>query len=627
MKSFLHRLPVRRRLLLSAAVVISLTAAVLAGRPWIARQVEAGIRARLQESGLAATWESSSWDPLRGQHFSGLRLSQSQGSGGPIAEFGQLNFKLPFRQYFGGSEGTTSWDMDSSPLVLHDEAGSVRLDQASLKIISRDGKFDVSSLTARQGGLRVDLTGTLRTASSARESDFSIDLKVLRATLSTLDIAPDTGPFRVTGSFTIDSTRPDLIWSVRVKGEGRDLRWNGIDCTHATANGDLTSSGTRIHYQLLSNHGATHGEVTRAGREEAPFVFAGSLQDAAGHEDIYHGRYHERVLTLESLKGAADLWELSKDVPALTQRRPDAIRFKTFPALEIVNLRRRTGSGEPVITVESLKVTSEDPVGFTIDGRLVEVREFSVKGAYEEREWTISGSHASLLGGTASLTGRYRENVLRRAKISVEDFRVSDLQRLSGQKAGKSSGRITAGFQGSIDFSKQDCEGSGSLRMTDAPVVQVPLLDQVYELFAGLIPGVKPAGGKGEFNAEFAAHPDVIDVTCFEARGGSSISVSAVGKIDLRKRRVHGQARGKLNGLPGLVTSPLSRLLEMEVVGPYDDIRVKPLGPAKLVSNTVNATVGAPIDTLQETGKITGTVLKEGIKLPFKWMEKEQKPE
>lgn len=276
------------------------------------------------------------------------------------------------------------------------------------------------------------------------------------------------------------------------------------------------------------------------------------------------------------------------------------------------------------MTLESLTVTSKDPVGFTVDGRSFEARDLSVKGAYQDREWIITSSNAKLLGGSASLTGRFREGVLRRAKIAIEDFRLSDLQRLAGHGPAKTSGLVTASFQGSIAFPKQEWEGSGTMRMTNTPVVDVPLLDQVYDLFAALLPGVERSG-KGEFNAEFNTHPDYIDVTCFEARGGSSLTVSAVGKIDLSKHQVQGRARGKLVGLPGLVTSPLSHLLEMKISGPYDDIRLKPLGPAKLASNTVNGTVGVAVDTLEETGKITGTVLKEGIKLPFKWMGKEEK--
>jgi hypothetical protein len=203
----------------------------------------------------------------------------------------------------------------------------------------------------------------------------------------------------------------------------------------------------------------------------------------------------------------------------------------------------------------------------------------------------------------------------------MEQVRMSDLKQLSAKDGGKkSAGVLTARYSGSIVLAARELDGKGSLRLENAPVLEVPLLDQVYDLFSAILPGVERSP-EGEFNAEFRARPDLVEVTRFEAKGGSSLTVSAVGTVDLNKGRVNGRARGKLVGLPGLVTSPLSRLLEMDVSGPYDDIRVKPLGPAKLASNTVSGTVGVAVDTLEETGKISGAIIKEGIKVPFRWLD------
>ena len=78
-------------------------------------------------------------------------------------------------------------------------------------------------------------------------------------------------------------------------------------------------------------------------------------------------------------------------------------------------------------------------------------------------------------------------------------------------------------------------------------------------------------------------------------------------------------------GLPGVVTSPLSHLLEMKISGPYNDIRITPLGPVKLASRAASGTVGVAVDTLEETGKVVGTVLTEGVKVPFRWLHKHAK--
>lgn len=153
--------------------------------------------------------------------------------------------------------------------------------------------------------------------------------------------------------------------------------------------------------------------------------------------------------------------------------------------------------------------------------------------------------------------------------------------------------------------------------------MEVPLLDGTYDLFAAMIPGVKP-GGDGQFDARFTAGPGMLEVTHFEAAGGS-LTLNAAGTVDLEKQRVDGRARGKLRGLPGLVTRPLGRLLEMEEAGPFDDIQLKPHGPATLVSNATSTALAAPVETIEEAGRITGTVVLEGINLPFRLLSKEKR--
>jgi hypothetical protein len=154
--------------------------------------------------------------------------------------------------------------------------------------------------------------------------------------------------------------------------------------------------------------------------------------------------------------------------------------------------------------------------------------------------------------------------------------------------------------------------------LDNAPTFDVPLLEEVFELFRTIVPGMdRPKEGK--FEAEFTARDKQIEVTRFNASGGT-LNVSARGTVNLAKKRVDGRARGKLTGLPGVVTSPLSRLLEMEVSGPYEDIHVRPLGPAKLASGAASGTVDDVVDFVEETGKVTGTVIKEGVKAPFRFL-------
>lgn len=89
-----------------------------------------------------------------------------------------------------------------------------------------------------------------------------------------------------------------------------------------------------------------------------------------------------------------------------------------------------------------------------------------------------------------------------------------------------------------------------------------------------------------------------------------SPSVTAEGIVDLRRREVSGPARGNLRGLFGIATGPLSRTLEMEVSGPLDNIRVRPIGLKGILS--------VPANVVPDTAKGASDLLRNGVALPLR---------
>jgi hypothetical protein len=146
--------------------------------------------------------------------------------------------------------------------------------------------------------------------------------------------------------------------------------------------------------------------------------------------------------------------------------------------------------------------------------------------------------------------------------------------------------------------------------------MHVPLLDETYALFAALIPGLKRESGNGEMSGQFTSKQGVLHFSSFKASGGA-ITVTGTGNVDLVGRTVSATAQGRLRGVGGVVTAPISRLMEMEVSGPLDDIRVRPAGDG-LVGNVVEGTVDVARGTIKGATKVTGSVVKEGVKIPFR---------
>lgn len=607
---------------ISALVIASLW---WGGNHLIAAQFKKALTSSANKKGMSLEWKTSSWDPWRGLHLTDVRLNLQDEEKAPLVELGNLNISLPLHQIFTNGRRQTTWSVSHSDVILRDTAGIVKLKNISLDLKASNSEIQVVNFKSGDKGLTTNLKGKIIFSPLRRPSSEPIKLNLapVRATLATLDVSPEEGAFHVTGNFIIDLRNGEHHWLADLNGTGRDLKWKGVRWKSASAQANLTSTASEIRYHLDTANGSTHGIITKSGWRNSPFTFKGELTDSLGRKDEYIGNHHKQVLTVESLLGDADLHRLSQDIPGLATQHPKQVEFRKFPMVDLRSLIFDSSNKDPRLSFTSLELTANEGITITTDGRKTELLGLEIKTAYDGNDLTISESRASVFNGNVTMSGSYRDGVLRRSEINVKGIKLTEIKHLIGAKSQKSGpGVLSMEYKGNVDFKRKRADGYGSMRLANAPVLEVPLLDQVYDIFMELIPGVERAS-EGTFDATFKVKGDIVDVTKFEAKGGP-LTVSAVGKMDLDTRRVSGRARGKLVGLPGLITKPLSRLLEMDVAGPYGDIRVKPLGPAKLASNTASGTVGVVVDTIEETGKVAGTVLSEGVKLPFRMFQKDK---
>ncbi|RYD23828.1 MAG: hypothetical protein EOP88_02715, partial [Verrucomicrobiaceae bacterium] len=532
------------------------------GNGWVATRFEKALTGGLHRQGLDLHWKSSSWDPWRGLHLTGLKLTQRDGEKQNIAELDHLNLTLPFAQAFSKETRITRWRVSGSDVTLHDNEGPVMLRNVSLDLEASAGEIVIKRFRSEGPGLAVDVHGTVHFKPSGKPRTGPLELRLgaVRSTLATLDFKQEN-PFKVTGDFSVDKQPDSLTWKTNLAGEGKDLDWKGVRWEKGAAKAVLSSESSSIGYEMHTSNGSTRGEVSREDWKESPFVFKGELRDKADRVDSYDGHWRKGVFTLAHLAGSADLIALARDVPAMEGSVPENLKFHTFPTVEVKNFVREQLEDAVSWKVASVVVASKEEVGFNFDGRETKARGVSVHAAHDGQDWIIRDAKAGILGGTVTVEGRLRDKKLQRARVTADKIRLSELKQLAAGKSGSSRGVVSGNFNGSIDLAKARGNGSGSMRLDNAPVLEVPLLDEVFDLFNTLIPGVKRSED-GRFEADFKMEGSMVDVRKFEATGGS-LTVSAVGKVNLDKRTVSGGARGKLTGLPGMVTSPLSRLLEM----------------------------------------------------------------
>lgn len=600
----------------------------LAASPFVTRKIANLLRESLAKRELAMEWKGDGWDPFRGMHLTDVKLfSTKDGERQPVAESDNLKISFSLWQFVsGGNDRVVYCAANGSKLVLTDAEGSILLEEVTLRMEVRPRKeIQITRAEAKHAGVIAEATGdiVLSPVPKPSKGPFVLRLGALRATLASLEIREGTGPFRVKGKFHVDMSGDDPSWSATAEAKGENLDYRGVLLDKAEGKVDLKSTGSSvIGATMWSKHGEVRVELTRDDwKRETPMPFHGTAKDPQGRETGFKGCYQDNTLVLERLSGSADIVELARAAPEVVKLPDEKVRLAPAEYVEVRNLRWRA-EGDPGLTVESV-ILKGGAMVIDPGGENIEVTDLSASASHDGKIWKIQNGTALVFGGTVTASGNYSDGRLTEGKLTGENIRMAELKLPGGDDSGKERpGILSFDWRGALDFTAKAMEGAGSLRLDKAPVIQVPLLDQVYDLFATLIPGIDRSKD-GSFEADFKGDGHLVRVTRFEAKGGT-LTVSARGTVNLEKKRVDGQARGKLNGLPGLVTSPLSRLLEMEVGGPYDDIRVKPLGSAKLVSNAASGTVGVAVDTIEEGAKITGTVIKEGIKVPFKLFGKKE---
>lgn len=582
----------------AAGAILAAVACViyLFGKGWVREKMESTLIEQLEKRELTAEWKSSSWNLWTGLKLTGLEIRSTAGD--PLAKTENLSLHVPLSQFLG-SDRLASIDIRNAAVTLSDAEGSIDFEEFSLDSKFSSGVLKIKKSSAQHQGLTAKLTGeiTLKSPPTDPPPPFTLDLSLVRTTLAALDFTGSEQPFEVTGSFEVDASKTGIPWRASLKGDGEKIVWKKIPLARAAAEAELSSTENRIDARLASSRGNAEGRLTRSDWKKSPFVFKGVLEDAAGKSSDFEGTYENRSFAIQHLTGSADLWEIAHDFPALAERLPKSVDFPTFPSTEIQNIKSDPETGW---TVGSAKTTEPGMMAVTLKDKKIEARELSGSGSYDGQAWKLENVQADLFSGNLSVSGLYSDGALRQSTVSAKQIKLSEIKLAMGKKNPDSNpGVLAFSYKGSLDFPDRNMDGKGSMRLENAPVIEVPLLDPVYDIFAAIIPGMeRPPDGR--FEADFTGKSQTLQVDHFTATGGS-LTVDAKGDLNLKTGKVQGTARGKLGGLPGVVTSPLSRLLEMEVTGSYDDLKAKPLNPAKILSNAATGTLDAISDAFQQT--------------------------
>lgn len=579
------------------------------------------LNSRLAERSLYLSYTSSSWVPWRGLGLENMALYHDEARTKPIISLSTLDVELPWQEMAQNREFISRWKVHDATLELHDPKGKVTLEHVTVDAVVKDGVIEYTKLDLKHGPRLFALSGELHLNTDEKGGEkpgsLEMDLDPMRSILDALDFKKDAGTFLISGKVSFDARVTPMAWSADLTGEGEHVVWQGVPMRKAVMKTAMSQDGFTGTCNIAFPKGTTDLDLSLKSWRDAPMVFTGKIADSGGRTNQCKGTYRgkEDVVTVEEMQGKANMLEFMGNFPAMNAQLPKEVHVREYPDMVMKNLVWKTAEG--TWAMESLRLRSPLELSVKVEGHELLVNQLKGDVSYTGGAWKFADVTAKVLGGSVSLQGRHDGKVLRDASISVQNARMAELSPWMGE-SGSSFGKALASlnYKGDFAVEPEHLTGSGSIQIENAPTMHVPLLDATYTLFAALIPGLKKEDGNGEMRGQFTSKQGVLNFSSFQASGGS-ITVTGAGSVDLVNHTISGKAQGRLRGVGGVVTAPISRLMEMEVSGPLDDIRVKPAGDG-LVGNVVEGTVDVARGTIKGATKVTGSVVKEGVKLPFR---------
>ncbi|MDB6117119.1 MAG: AsmA-like C-terminal region, partial [Verrucomicrobiaceae bacterium] len=425
--------------------------------------------------------------------------------------------------------------------------------------------------------------------------------------------------FTISGPFALDLRGDTTLWSATLHGTGKQMEWRGLPMQETELDTQLSQAEMKLAAHLKLGNGSIQVDLTREGWDQTPLQMSGTLTDSSGKTDEFTATHlgPTGVLTISKLSGDADLFEICRNMPALEDDIPTTLKFKNFPNIVVKDMVWRADDKPPTWTLASLQLRESTEVIVMVREHPLEIERLKGRLSYNDKTWHFDDCQGRMLGGSFALDGYYDGKTLSKAAIALQSLQLAKFKPWVGKVSSSlEDSDLSLTYKGSICNTPARSTGSGTMRLTHAPVVHLPLIDQAFDLFPTLLPHDRRRG-TGEFEVAFSMTKGLAAIDPLKARS-ESVTVTATGTVDLVKRRVSGQARANLRGIAGIATAPLSHVLtEMKVSGPLDDIQVSPITPVLAAKGLITGTVKGASSTVTGSAKLSSNVLRAGLSLPF----------
>lgn len=601
-----------RRRLRIAIIATAVMAVLLVGAyHWLVNKAQTTLRERLNERGLALTYSDVTWSPWGGITLEDAALKSLEADKEPLMELSAVHVDLLWGESIRTRSAITHWHISDAKLTLRDDTGGVTLEHLTTDVGLRGDKIEIKQFKTTHGVVTMDVAGEIITAAPKEEKTepevFKLNVKPVRSVLNMLEFK-GSGNFAITGSFKVDMQSEAVLWSADLSGHGKKVELSGVPMQQVDLEAQLSQADLKLNANVVFVRGTAAMKATRADWQKAPLILSGTVTDSAGRKDEFNGQQggKSNTVTISRLSGNANLVELARNIPSMNKALPDDVKVTTFPDIIAKDFVWYSGSKEPEWSLDSLQIRKAAALVVTVREQPLVIEQLLGSVSYHKRSWHFHELRGKMLGGRFSLDADYDGKTLSDANVSMQTMHLADLTPWMGKMSAKlEDADLSFTYAGTIGNDPSSSSGSGTLNLTNSPIVHVPLLDSAYRLFPKILSKENPQG-TGEVRVRFVMSKGVAMVEPIKGLG-ESIVVTARGTVDLNKRTVDGHARANVRGIVGVIISPISvAFMEMRVRGPFDDIKVSPLG-----------LIGAAKSVVKNTVKLSSMVVREGVSVPF----------
>ncbi len=581
-----------------AAFFLILGIALFASRGWIEDKIHSTLESQLTSRGIHLKYTPSDFDLFRGVVLEDATLFRTEAQTEPVITLSSLAISYQLRDLlFSPDQRRVEVSTQDATLTAFHEGVPFALEALDSQFSISPAGVVIAQLDGQMFDLELNIEGEVDFPESSETTPDAESLADDSAEdsstdpLAELDLSP-LADFAEAWKLKITDERPklslglDLAADQTLKAEGslsgKDFSWDGVPIDQLMVDFDLKEGADPV--VILVN--------------SLQLTYGGNPLTAAAEFDT-----GTQTLLLQNLDSKIDVIDLASQFSK--EEADSTMRFLAPPHL--------IASGTiPVATPElaNLKGTATCSKGIEIafpESRNLLISNLTTSFTLKDGSLQLPDFSASTLDGKAEVNASFRvfdDPLTLQGTVGLHELSLAALSKFAGQSDDK-MGNLSATFQGGGAPDLTKLKGNGTLTMSEAYFVSIPIFRKLQPLLGVLSKGPFEGKSKGTSLTSTYQLGDGALTTDDVVLTSGVFLVEATANVNFATEELQANAVAKTRGATQLISELAGKSLEIEASGTFQDYQWK----------LKNVPGVGEIGSLSDLAKKKGGELLEGLGL------------